>query len=199
MHLIVYLHGFRSSPRSSKAELSKTAVAQLQVQGVEMEWYCPQLPPSPLEAMNMVQAYIDACNYSEISIMGSSLGGYYATYLGERYFSKVSLLNPAIEPARDLEKYIGEQTSWHTEDSFYFKPEYIQELKDLYVTHISHPDRYFLLAAKGDEVLDWREMVAKYSGAHQLVFEGGDHAISNYQEYLPKVLAFHGLQGPKII
>jgi predicted esterase YcpF (UPF0227 family) len=67
------------------------------------------------------------------------------------------------------------------------------------VTHISHPDRYFLLAAKGDEVLDWREMVAKYSGAHQLVFEGGDHAISNYQEYLPKVLAFHGLQGPKII
>ena len=123
--------------------------------------------------------------------MGSSLGGYYATHLGELFSSKVSLLNPAIEPARDLEKYIGEQKSWHQEEVFHFLPEYIDELQEIYVEKISQAERYFLLAAKGDEVLDWREMVAKYPNTHQLILEGGDHAISDYPSYLNQLMEFH--------
>ena len=190
MHLIVYLHGFKSSPKSSKAELTKQAIQKLQEQGFALDWYCPQLPASPKEAIELVMLAIEARQFDQLSFVGSSLGGYYATYLAEQFPSKVCLLNPAIEPARDLEKYIGEQKSWHGDDSFYFKADYIQELLDIYIPKISKPERYFLLAAQGDEVLDWREMVAKYPGVTHKILEGGDHATTNYPEYLSDVLSF---------
>ena len=194
MHLIVYLHGFRSSPFSMKAKMTHRAILDLKGEGVDVEWYCPQLPPSPKEAMAMVVMHIKSQNYERLSIIGSSLGGYYATYLAELFSAQATLLNPAIEPARDLESYIGELKAWHSDEAFHFKPEYIQELNDLYIKNITKPNRYYLIAAKGDEVLDWQEMVAKYPGAQQLVLEGGDHAISNYLELLPTVLAFHDLK-----
>jgi predicted esterase YcpF (UPF0227 family) len=194
MHLIVYLHGFRSSPFSMKAKITHRAILDLKGEGVDVEWYCPQLPPSPKEAMAMVVMHIKSQNYERLSIIGSSLGGYYATYLAELFSAQATLLNPAIEPARDLESYIGELKAWHSDEAFHFKPEYIQELNDLYIKNITKPNRYYLIAAKGDEVLDWQEMVAKYPGAQQLVLEGGDHAISNYLELLPTVLTFHDLK-----
>jgi predicted esterase YcpF (UPF0227 family) len=194
MHLIVYLHGFRSSPFSMKAKITHRAILDLKGEGVDVEWYCPQLPPSPKEAMAMVVMHIKSQNYERLSIIGSSLGGYYATYLAELFSAQATLLNPAIEPARDLESYIGELKAWHSDEAFHFKPEYIQELNDLYIKNITKPNHYYLIAAKGDEVLDWQEMVAKYPGAQQLVLEGGDHAISNYLELLPTVLTFHDLK-----
>ncbi len=194
MHLIVYLHGFRSSPFSMKAKITHRPILDLKGEGVDVEWYCPQLPTSPKEAMAMVVMHIKSQDYERLSIIGSSLGGYYATYLAELFSAQATLLNPAIEPARDLESYIGELKAWHSDEAFHFKPEYIQELNDLYVKNITKPNHYYLIAAKGDEVLDWQEMVAKYPGAQQLVLEGGDHAISNYLELLPTVLAFHDLK-----
>ncbi len=191
MHLFVYLHGFKSSPNSNKAQLTKTAIEQRIQLGEQITWYCPQLPASPRESIEMVRDHIGGQTFSTLSLMGSSLGGYYATHLAEQFPSKVSLLNPAIEPARDLEKYIGEQKSWHQDEVFHFLPEYIQELQDIYVKDITQAERYFLLAAKGDEVLDWREMVSKYPGAHQLILEGGDHAISDYPNHLNQLMDFH--------
>lgn len=191
MHLFVYLHGFKSSPLSNKAQLTKAAIEKRIQSGEQISWYCPQLPPSPKQAIAMVHEHIDQQTFRHLSLMGSSLGGYYATYLAEQFPSKVSLLNPAIEPARDLEKYIGEQKSWHQDEVFHFLPGYIQELQDIYIKNISHAERYFLLAAKGDEVLDWREMIAKYPGAEQLILEGGDHAISDYPNYLEELMEFH--------
>lgn len=191
MHLFVYLHGFKSSPLSNKAQLTKTAIEQRIQLGEQITWYCPQLPASPSEAIEMVGDHIGGQTFSTLSLMGSSLGGYYATHLAEHFPSKVSLLNPAIEPARDLEKYIGEQKSWHQDEVFHFLPEYIQELQDIYIKDITQAERYFLLAAKGDEVLDWHEMVSKYTGAHQLILEGGDHAISDYPNHLNQLMDFH--------
>jgi len=191
MHLFVYLHGFKSSPLSTKAQLTKAAIEERIQAGESITWYCPQLPPSPREAIQMVKEHIEKQTFSTLSFMGSSLGGYYATYLGELFDSKVSLLNPAIEPARDLEKYIGEQKAWHQDEVFHFLPEYIDELQEIYVEKITQANRYFLLAAKGDEVLDWREMVAKYPDAHQLILEGGDHAISDYPNHLNQLMEFH--------
>jgi predicted esterase YcpF (UPF0227 family) len=191
MHLFVYLHGFKSSPLSTKAQLTKAAIEERIQAGESIAWYCPQLPPSPRDAIQMVKEHIEKQTFSTLSFMGSSLGGYYATYLGELFDSKVSLLNPAIEPARDLEKYIGEQKSWHQDEVFNFLPEYIDELQEIYVEKITQAERYFLLAAKGDEVLDWREMVAKYPDAHQLILEGGDHAISDYPNHLNQLMEFH--------
>jgi predicted esterase YcpF (UPF0227 family) len=177
-----------------KAKITHRAILDLKGEGVDVEWYCPQLPASPKEAMAMVVMHIKSQDYERLSIIGSSLGGYYATYLAELFSAQATLLNPAIEPARDLESYIGELKAWHSDEAFHFKPEYIQELNDLYVKNITKPNHYYLIAAKGDEVLDWQEMVAKYPGAQQLVLEGGDHAISNYLELLPTVLAFHDLK-----
>lgn len=191
MHLFVYLHGFKSSPLSTKAQLTKAAIEERIQAGESIAWHCPQLPPSPRQAIQMVKEHIERQTFSTLSFMGSSLGGYYATYLGELFDSKVSLLNPAIEPARDLEKYIGEQKSWHQDEVFHFLPEYIDELQEIYVEKITQANRYFLLAAKGDEVLDWREMVAKYPDAHQLILEGGDHAISDYPNHLNQLMEFH--------
>ena len=193
MHLFVYLHGFKSSPSSVKSQLTKGAIETLIDQGHDLEWYGPQLPPSPQRAIEEVFAYINHRKFERLSVIGSSLGGYYATYLAEKYgeICRATLLNPATEPARDLEKYIGEQTSWHDADVFYFKKEYIQELRDLYVSMITYPKRYQLLAAKDDEVLNWHEMVAKYPQTNQYILERGGHAISDYSEHLSKVLKFH--------
>ncbi|QWD89771.1 hypothetical protein GQ367_05600 [Polynucleobacter sp. MWH-CaK5] len=191
MHLFVYLHGFKSSPNSNKAQLTKAAIEQRIELGEQITWYCPQLPASPREAIEMVRDHIGGQTFSTLSFMGSSLGGYYATHLAEQFPSRISLLNPAIEPARDLEKYIGEQKSWHQDEVFHFLPEYIQELQDIYVKNITQAERYFLLAAIGDEVLDWREMVSKYPGAQQLILEGGDHAISDYPNHLNQLMDFH--------
>ena len=191
MHLIVYLHGFKSSPNSYKARLTHQAVQALQNNGHELDWFCPQLPPSPKAAMTMVQAEINQRTWNKLSLIGSSLGGYYATYLAEQYPSRVTLLNPAIEPARDLEAYIGKQKAWHSDEDFHFLPEYIDELKQLYIQGITQAERYLLVATKGDEVLDWREMVSKYPQARHWILEASDHAISEYADYVDQVVAFH--------
>ena len=105
------------------------------------------------------------------------------------------MLNPAIDPARDLAKYIGEQSAWHDPaERFYFAPEFVDELRTLQAGPLPHPERVWALIAKGDEVLDWREMTARYPGSHQVVLEGGDHAISDFDLYLPQLLEFLDLQ-----
>jgi predicted esterase YcpF (UPF0227 family) len=101
------------------------------------------------------------------------------------------LLNPAVAPARDLAGYIGEQTAWHDpEDRFFFRPEFIGELQALTPPAITRPQRYLAVIAKGDEVLDWREMSARYAGCHLKLLEGGDHALSDFDEHLPDLLRF---------
>jgi len=126
-----------------------------------------------------------------MAVIGSSLGGFYATYVAEHTGCPAVLLNPAVNPARDLEKYIGEQTSWHDpQERFFFKPEFVQELHELTPTRLTQLERYFAIIAKGDEVLDWREMHARYADAHLRLLDGGDHAISDFQAHVPAVLAF---------
>lgn len=133
-----------------------------------------------------------------MAVVGSSLGGFYATYVAEQMGCRAALLNPAVDPARDLAKYIGEQTSWHNADErFFFKPEFVQELHDLTLTGLSQPERTFALIAKGDEVLDWREMAERYAGAHTHLLEGGDHALSDFEGHLPQVMQFLGFDAAR--
>jgi predicted esterase YcpF (UPF0227 family) len=136
---------------------------------------------------------LTGCDPKKLALIGSSLGGYYATWLAERLGCRAALLNPAVKPPRDLEKYVGVTTAYHSDERFEFKHDYIAELESLAVEHITQPDRYFLLAATGDEVLDWREMVAHYPGAHQQIIKGGDHGISEFAQYMDEVLAFCGV------
>jgi predicted esterase YcpF (UPF0227 family) len=185
--MILYLHGFRSSPQSFKARL---IAARLQALGRGAEYHCPQLPASPAAAIALALNIAGRFPAEEMVLIGSSLGGYYATYLAEQLGCRAVLLNPAVTPPRELEKYVGVTTAWHSDEPFEFRHEHIDELKALEVKQITHPERYFLLAATGDEILDWREMVAHYPGARQHVIDGSDHGISDFERYLDAVLAF---------
>lgn len=190
---LLYLHGFRSSPRSAKARLVQQGMATRH-RGVTL--WTPQLPPSPREAMALVMQGIADWPRERMAVIGSSLGGFYATWVAEQTGCRAALLNPAVEPARDLAKYIGEQTSWHDpEDHFFFRPEFIDELRALHCPSLTRPERYYALIAKGDEVLDWREMTGRYPGVHLRLLEGSDHALSEFADYLDEVLAFLDLPG----
>lgn len=185
---IIYLHGFRSSPQSAKA---KWLHERLRVMGMATRISCPQLPPSPREAMELVRHQFDP--QAEDTLVGSSLGGYYATWLAERYGCRAVLLNPAITPARDLRSHVGRQTMYHGPGHFLFLEHYLDELRDLEVPVITFPARYFLIAAKGDALIDWRDMVSRYAGARQLVLPGSDHGLSDFDKYGEQVLEFAGM------
>ena len=175
---LLYLHGFRSSPQSAKAR----AVAQrVRQQHPGVTWWCPQLPPSPREAMALVAEGIAGWPQASMAVVGSSLGGFYATWVAAHTGCRAVLLNPAVNPARDLQKYIGEQTSWHDpQDRFFFRPEFITELQALECPGQPAPAQVLAIIAKGDEVLDWREMQQRYPGARIRLLEGGDHALSDF-------------------
>jgi hypothetical protein len=185
--MLLYLHGFRSSPRSFKA---RVVGARMTAMGRADELICPHLPASPRAAMDLVTMLTDRYPAEQLSIVGSSLGGFYATWLAERRGCRAALLNPAVDPFRDLDKHVGVTTEYHSNARFEFKREYIDELRALQVARITRPERYYLLAATGDEVLDWREMVAHYPHAKQTVIQGSDHAISDFEQYVDQVLAF---------
>lgn len=188
--LVVYLHGFRSSPNSSKAVKTKEAIKALSAMSNPIHWYCPQLLASPKQSIDMVIEYIQANPVDRLIVIGSSLGGFYANYLAERYQCKAVTLNPAVRAPRELAPHVGMMTAYDSDEPFDFRPEYIDELCALQVERLVRPENYFLIAAKGDELLDWKEMVDFYSGAQQLVLEGSDHGISEYSEYLPQVMRF---------
>ena len=189
---LLYLHGFRSSPKSAKAQFMG---AWMRAHRPDGHWWCPQLPPSPKEAMAMVFEQLASWPVERMAVVGSSLGGFYATVVAERCGCPAGLLNPAINPARDLAGHIGDLTSFHDpDDHFYFRPEYVTQLRVMTPRAITRPERYFAVIAKGDEVLDWHEMAARYAGARVHLLEGGDHALSDFDVHLPHLLGFLGLQ-----
>jgi len=194
--VILYLHGFRSSPASFKSRLIEARLRELAWPG---GWYCPALPVSPREAIELAERIVAvaqaAGDTSPVHVIGSSLGGYYATWLAERHGWRAVLLNPATVPDDDLRQYLGEQPLWHGGGSIVVEPKHLDELRALRVNAITEPQRYYLIAARGDEVLDYRDMLAKYAGAQTTLIDGGDHAISDFPHYLDRVLAFCGVSG----
>lgn len=185
---LLYLHGFRSSPLSAKARITAAAVASAHP-GVT--WLCPALSASPKQAMNQVLQAMADWPRESMAVMGSSLGGFYATWLAEQFGCKAVLLNPAVKPARDLAAQLGEHALWHDPTQhFTFDQSHVDELKTQETPHISRPDRYFAVIAKGDEVLDWREMLGHYPGATVKLLPGGDHALSDFEQHLNEALGF---------
>jgi uncharacterized protein len=188
---LLYLHGFRSSPQSAKA---RQTAAWMQQHRPDVHWWCPQLPPSPREALALLHDGLADWPDTGVGVIGSSLGGFYATALAERIGCRAVLLNPAVHPDRDLARHIGETTAWHSEERFFFRPEFIEELRAIAPATLTQLDRYFAVIAKGDEVLSWVEMSERYRGAHIALLEGGDHALSNFADLLPDVVDFLGLR-----
>jgi len=189
--MIVYLHGFRSSPLSFKARLIGERMRTL---GQADQYICPQLSERPSDAMARALELTQQASAAQLTLIGSSLGGFYAIWLAERLGCRAVLLNPALRAHEKLRRHVGTQTAYHDEtSSFEFRATYLEELRALHVETISRPERYFLVAAKGDEVLDWREMVAALPGARHKVIEGSDHGLSDFAGMLDEVLAFAGV------
>lgn len=189
---LLYLHGFRSSPRSVKACLVGERV---KTRHPAVTWWCPQLPPSPAAAMAMVTEGVGAWPTGQMVVMGSSLGGFYARWLSLRLGCAAVLLNPAVHPARDLARYIGEQTAWHEPaQRFFFEPAFVDELQALEEDirrGLDRPaPRQMAIIAQGDEVLDWREMQAFCSSGEIRLLPGSDHAISDFPEHMDAVFGF---------
>ena len=189
---LLYLHGFRSSPQSAKA---RQVAARVAARHPGVTWWCPQLPPSPREAMALVLQVIAHWPHDTMAVVGSSLGGFYATWVAEQTACRAVLLNPAVHPARDLARHIGEQVNWHApETRFFFRPEFIDELRAQQSGPLRQPEHYFAVIAKGDEVLDWREMVTRYQGARIKLLDGSDHALSDFDAHIDEVFEFLALR-----
>jgi hypothetical protein len=185
---LLYLHGFRSSPASAKAR--RMAAWAAEQNGLVFD--CPQLPPSPREAMALVADRVAGWPAQGSAVIGSSLGGFYATSLAEQPVHRswrVAVLNPAVDPARDLAAHIGTLTTWHDPGlKFDFTAGHVAELAALAPpARLTRPLRYYALIAKGDELLDWREMLARYAGCDGEMLPGSDHGLSDFEAHLPGV------------
>jgi predicted esterase YcpF (UPF0227 family) len=192
--MILYLHGFRSSPHSFKTGLLAARMRDL---GRD-DYVCPQLPASPRAAIALATGIARQADPARLAIIGSSLGGYYATWLAEQFGCRAVLLNPAVRAARDLASQVGVMTQYHSNEAFEFKKHYLDELEEIRVDRITRPERYFLIAATGDELLDWREMSAQFVGARQHVIQGSDHGLSDFAEYADEVLSFCGVDAKAV-
>lgn len=186
--MIVYLHGFNSSPRSHKAQVLASYLAE---RGLSARYACPALPVLASEAIREIEKLPLG---EETCYLGSSLGGFYATHLVEKHGGRAVLINPAIEPHVGLRAYLGPQKNLYSGETYLLTERHLDEWAALVVPAI-RPQRYFLLVETGDEVLDYRHAVARYAGATQIVVPGGDHSLQSFAQHLPAILRFAGLAG----
>jgi predicted esterase YcpF (UPF0227 family) len=183
--VIVYLHGFNSSPTSHKAQVLQR---YLEAQGLSAAYRCPALPTSGRTSIELVERLLAAA-YEPVCVVGSSLGGFYATYLAEHHGVRAVLLNPAIEPHTGLRAYLGEQRNLYTGERYVLTEEHLSEWRSLYCETVT-PERYYLVVETGDEVLDYARAVERFAGSEQLVIPGGDHSLRSFGEHLPRIVRF---------
>jgi hypothetical protein len=181
--LIVYLHGFNSSPQSHKAQVLQRYMAE---NGLAHEYACPALPPLARDAVRAIEKLSLAPG---VCFVGSSLGGFYATYLAEKHALRAVLVNPAIDPHVGLRAFLGPQKNLHTGEPYELTEAHLRDWEALYVPRIT-PSRYLLIVETGDEVLDYRRAVERYAGAEQVVIAGGDHSLQSFPQHLARILQF---------
>ncbi len=188
--MLIYIHGFNSSPASYKARALKQ---RLEVLGKGSWFSCPSLPDRPAQAIELLESALRATTLQPVTLVGSSLGGYYATYLAEKFAVKAVLVNPAVRPYEGLRAYLGPQKNLYSGETYELTQQHLDELRALEVDRPTRMDRYYLMVTTGDEVLDYRVAVQKYTGAKQLVVPGSDHGFAEFADYMDSVLDFAGV------
>ena len=188
---IVYVHGFNSSALSFKARLLRDRIAAL---GRSAEFHCPELDPRPSRAMAQLETLI-AKEKGKAALVGSSLGGYYATYLAEKHGLRAALINPAVKPYELLAGYVGTQRNLYTGAEYEFTAQHIEELRALETVQMT-PERYLLIVGTADEVLDYRAAIARYRGCREIIVKGGDHGLRCFSQHIDAVLALCDAREP---
>lgn len=187
--MIIYLHGFNSSPQSRKAQ---TLRSYLEERGREAQFACPQLPHWPEQAVAAVETEMTRYTNAVLTLVGSSLGGYYATWLAEKHGVRAALINPAVDPHVGLRAFLGPQEGYRGGEKYELTEEHLWQWERFFMPKV-HPERYLLLVETGDEVLDYRVAVKKYRGAKQIVVQGGNHTLASFPEQIPLILEFAGM------
>jgi uncharacterized protein len=188
--MLIYIHGFNSSPASHKANLLRERLAAM---GRESLFSSPALPDLPAAAIELLQSEVSLYPALAVTLVGSSLGGYYATWLAEKFGVRAVLVNPAITPHLGLRAYLGPQQNLYTGARYTLTEQHLRELEALEVAAPTRMERYYLMVTTGDEVLDYRAAVRRFAGARQLVIQGSDHGFRDFGEHLDGVLEFAGI------
>lgn len=183
---LLYLHGFNSSPISTKARLTYDYCVQI---GMAGRIAVPELPHVPALAIEQMREIIEAQTLP-VAIIGSSLGGYYATYLAEQYGLNAALINPAVKPAQLWSDHLGLNHNFYSGRRYEITLEHVQQLRDIDTPHLQHPEKFMLLVQTGDETLDYQLAVNKYKSSTSIVQEGGNHSFENYADMLPQIFQF---------
>lgn len=191
-HVLLYLHGFKSSPQSHKARVLHDYMREL---GLAEALHIPQIPPQPATAFTGLCELYDSLSVDnrQVSVAGSSLGGFYATALAERYDCRAVLINPAVRPDILLQRYLGLNTNYHSHETWMLNEAHIQQLCDLDIEPITRPERYLLLLQTGDETLDYRDALEKYRDCDVIVEQGGSHSFDGFERHLDQILSFCNL------
>lgn len=189
---LLYLHGFNSSPQSHKALLVSQYMAE---HNCSSQLICPQIPAVPEQAKLFLEHLVETTlDHAPLSFVGSSLGGYYATYLAEKYSGTAVLINPSVKPFETLLPHLGENKFYFDDGCWDFNESHIQQLKDMCVEKITRPERYFVLLQTGDETLDYREAVLQYKDSRCIIEQGGDHSFVGLERHLPQIMQFSKMQ-----
>ena len=190
--MIIYLHGFNSTPGSHKAQ---TLHAYMKARGIDHLYACPALPHYPEDAVRVLDELLARHKARQTTLVGSSLGGFYATHLAEKHDCRAVLIQPAVSPHVGLKALLGPQRNLYSGAPYELTTAHLQAWRSLVVERID-PERYLLLLETGDEVLDWREAALKYAGARTAIRDGGDHTLRSFPEHIPRILRFAGVAVP---
>ncbi|MCG8672875.1 MAG: esterase [Pseudomonadales bacterium] len=188
---LFYIHGFNSSPKSAKANLLADYLRE-QSDSVlpNIHYHVPALPYDPAAIIEILCREVEACLPEDVALVGSSMGGFYGTWIAEKYGLPLVLVNPAVRPHELLKDYLGENENMYTGEKYTFTEAHIDTLKDLDVEPITSPHRYYLLTQTADETLDYRQGVEKYRGAKQVIQEGGSHGFDGFENEIPNIMKF---------
>ena len=183
---LIYIHGFNSSPASFKA---KQTAHWLSANAPDISYTCPALSSKPDLAIEQLQSLIENTP-GPIGLIGSSMGGYYATWLGEKYGLKAVLINPAVRPCEFMLECLGENANYHTGERYILEQHHVEIVRDLDVDLFKNPKNYWVLLQTGDEVLDYRQAEARYANCYLTIEQGGDHSFQHYEQHLSSIIDF---------
>ena len=189
---LLYLHGFNSSPQSHKAQLITQYMASRECLDLLI---CPSIPTVPEQARFFLEQLVEETLESHLlSFAGSSLGGYYATYLAEKYSGSAVLINPSVKPYETLRAHLGENKFYFDKGCWEFTESHIQQLEQMDIENITEAERYFVLLQTGDATLDYREAELKYKSGHCIIEQGGDHGFTGLERYISQIMKFSQIQ-----